>query len=331
MTSLVITDTQNKIIEVTNGPTLVLGKSQVTVVETGAAVAGADGANGQGVPTGGTTGQFLKKSSDTDYDTEWDTVSLSGYLTAANNLSDVSNNISAVANLMPTVAYSASGTHITITASGATVKPLVVKGASAQTGNLTEWQDSAGTALGSFGTTRFLGPNGSVVAGNGPGIAFQDYPTTGIGANHENIAIWERGTIALNLTNTLKEFRVPSDYYYSWASSTNNNSASDTKFSRASAGIIKLGVGSAYNALMCGCPTNATVGIDVYGAASQSANLQRWLNNTGTVQLAVGPTGQLKTNQTSSGTTLGSVTDKMPIYDEAGTLVGYVPIYDSIT
>lgn len=34
---------------------------------------GADGADGVGVPTGGTTGQVLKKKSNTDYDTEWGT------------------------------------------------------------------------------------------------------------------------------------------------------------------------------------------------------------------------------------------------------------------
>lgn len=32
---------------------------------------GSDGANGQGVPTGGTTGQILSKVSATDFDTEW--------------------------------------------------------------------------------------------------------------------------------------------------------------------------------------------------------------------------------------------------------------------
>lgn len=38
--------------------------------------AGATGSPGQGVPTGGTTGQFLRKSSSTDYDTTWGTVTL---------------------------------------------------------------------------------------------------------------------------------------------------------------------------------------------------------------------------------------------------------------
>ena len=35
---------------------------------------GEAGANGEGVPVGGTTGQFLKKTSGTNYDTEWDNV-----------------------------------------------------------------------------------------------------------------------------------------------------------------------------------------------------------------------------------------------------------------
>jgi hypothetical protein len=41
------------------------------------ALIGADGADGIGVPVGGTTGQALIKSSNTDYDTEWGTVASS--------------------------------------------------------------------------------------------------------------------------------------------------------------------------------------------------------------------------------------------------------------
>lgn len=53
------------------------------------------GANGVGVPTGGTTGQVMTKSSDTDYDTEWTTPS-GGASTLAEltdtNISNPSNN-----------------------------------------------------------------------------------------------------------------------------------------------------------------------------------------------------------------------------------------------
>lgn len=40
---------------------------------------------------------------------------------------------------------------------------------------------------------------------------------------------------------------------------------------------------------------------------------------------------QLRTSDTASAATPGTVTDKMPVYDAAGSLVGYVAIYDAIT
>ncbi|MCS6281441.1 MAG: hypothetical protein HUM72_12485 [Dolichospermum sp.] len=65
---------------------------------------GIDGTSGEGVPTGGTAGQILKKDSGTDYDTSWENLSNMGVLLASNNLSDVANvntarnNIGAVSN-----------------------------------------------------------------------------------------------------------------------------------------------------------------------------------------------------------------------------------------
>jgi hypothetical protein len=48
-------------------------------------------------------------------------------------------------------------------------------------------------------------------------------------------------------------------------------------------------------------------------------------------KLAVTEAGQIRTTLTSSGSTLGSVAKKLPIYDAAGALLGYIPIYDDIT
>lgn len=53
-------------------------------IEIGGA-AGLQGEPGEGLPTGGTTGQYLRKLSDTDYDYEWQTIAL----TALSALSDV--------------------------------------------------------------------------------------------------------------------------------------------------------------------------------------------------------------------------------------------------
>ena len=86
-----------------------------------------------------------------------------------------------------------------------------------------------------------LVPNGSVIAGNAPGLAFASYADTGIAANGDNFGLWESGTLALNLSNLIKEFRVPSDYKFAFSSATNNNSASDTSFYRNSAGVLRTG------------------------------------------------------------------------------------------
>lgn len=56
------------------------------------------GLPGQGVPSGGTTGQVLAKISNDNYDTHW-TSNGNGDLLAANNLSDVANTDTARNNL----------------------------------------------------------------------------------------------------------------------------------------------------------------------------------------------------------------------------------------
>jgi hypothetical protein len=60
------------------------------------------------------------------------------------------------------LAYASSGTHLTVTALSATDKTLVVKGAASQIANLTEWQNSSGTAGARITSSRdFSRPNGS--------------------------------------------------------------------------------------------------------------------------------------------------------------------------
>ncbi len=78
-------------------------------------------------------------------------------------------------------------------------------------------------------------PEGSVQAGSSPGLAFGLYTDTGLSANGSNLCFWESGTIALNLADIIKEFRVPSDYKFSFSSTPENNSGSDTLFLRDAA------------------------------------------------------------------------------------------------
>lgn len=60
---------------------------------------GAQGPQGAGVASGGTTGQYLRKSSDSDYATEWTTLSGGGDLLSTNNLIDLTSASAARTNL----------------------------------------------------------------------------------------------------------------------------------------------------------------------------------------------------------------------------------------
>jgi hypothetical protein len=72
---------------------------------------GPQGEPGEGVPAGGTTGQALVKTSNSDYATGWTTLNLTQYLLKASNLSDLTNVTAARSNLNlgPTVAQVFAG------------------------------------------------------------------------------------------------------------------------------------------------------------------------------------------------------------------------------
>lgn len=70
---------------------------------------GATGPAGAGVPTGGSTSQYLVKDSGTDYDTSWATMPT--YLLASNNLSDLVSASTARTNLASSMAVCTSGTR----------------------------------------------------------------------------------------------------------------------------------------------------------------------------------------------------------------------------
>jgi hypothetical protein len=135
---------------------------------------GATGATGPGVAVGGTANQVLKKIDSTDYNTTWGTIAGAVYQDTAPSspqTGDVWVDSDAVAGVLNQNDYllkadaSASTGYVskvggdTVIASGAAVKPLVLKGASSQTANLQEWQDSTGAVVAS------VEPDGNMVGG----------------------------------------------------------------------------------------------------------------------------------------------------------------------
>ena len=129
---------------------------------------------GPGVATGGTANQVLKKVDSTDYNTTWGTIAGAVYQASAPSspqTGDVWVDSDAVAGVLNQNDYllkadaSASTGYVskvggdTVIASSAAVKPLVLKGASSQTANLQEWQDSTGAVVAS------VSPTGNIVGG----------------------------------------------------------------------------------------------------------------------------------------------------------------------
>lgn len=124
--------------------------------------AGAAGAPGQGVPTGGTAGQFLTKIDGTNYNTDWTTVNLSQYLTISNAaatyqpLSGMSSYLTTASAASTYQTQAGMSSYLTSSTAASTYAPI----ASGQPSNGTIGQflvKNSGTAYDSSWTTVYLG------------------------------------------------------------------------------------------------------------------------------------------------------------------------------
>jgi hypothetical protein len=168
----------------------------------------------------------------------------------------------------------------TITAASASTKGLIIKGASSQTANLQEWQNSSGTVnarIDAYGTFQ----NGTA-GGYGAWINVQPAQ-----ASDKGIII--RG--AASQTANLQEWQ---------------NSAGTVLARINAGGVIKssilAGLTDGYSLIQFNYDTNgvgittgaaAQKGLIIRGAASQTANLQEWQNSAGTVLASIASTGQI--------------------------------------
>jgi len=158
----------------------------------------------------------------------------------------------------------------------ATVVPVVVRGASGQTANLTEWQNSAGTVLASVDAYGTLLSNWKAYIQSGASYLV---PITvrAAASQSANLQEWQ------NSAGTVLAF-IRSDGFarldqglqfgtmYSYAGAWSVDGGNSFKITQSSA---------AYSPLI------------VKGAASQTANLQEWQNSAGTVLASISPTGKL--------------------------------------
>jgi hypothetical protein len=184
----------------------------------------------------------------------------------------------------------------------------VVKGASGQSANLQEWQNSAGTVLtsvNSFGgmTAPGVFSSGSIRGGTTSSLGgFHSYtsniPSIPVVVNRAassqtaNIEEWQNsnGTVLTKVTSDGSITAPGLSVQYGIYSTTVGKASINPNYDTGSMGIYTENA--------------ANKGLVVRGAASQSANLQEWQNSSGTVLASISAAGNLTVQDlTVNGTT----------------------------
>lgn len=170
----------------------------------------------------------------------------------------------------------------TITASGAAVKPLVLKGAASQTANLQDWQNSAGTAMAFIETSGTFRTENRISAGTKTHIGgiLQSQATSA-----GEIGLVVRG--AASQTANLAEFHNSAGTVL--ANIDNGGGIQQPGEVRNAFGGASIG--DTTTAIYATVP--ATRPLIVKGAASQTAHLTEWQNSAATVLAGVSNTGHI--------------------------------------
>jgi len=166
---------------------------------------------------------------------------------------------------------------VTVLTTGASVIPLVAKGAAAQTANLQEWRDSAGAVLayvsagGVFSLANNYMQNINAIYATGSGAAGIDLGRSGVGATSLIGGYAQRLTLF-------------------------------------SSGLIAVGNGptSSGAQLQVEAPSAATIPLIAKGAAAQTANLQERRDSAGAVLSSVTAAGLHKWASGNEQTTVGA-------------------------
>ena len=221
--------------------------------------------------------------------------------------------------------YATSGTHLTATAQGGTVVPLAAQMANGQTANAVEVRDYLGNVRGGWGPQStvtdslalFLRPsNRSYYVGTDEAAGSMVFARSD-SANGLTF-IPNPGNVVLRASDISSDFLLELPNGNNLVLCPNAAGATDKKVQfgrRYSDSSSTVGCG-----VECWPKTGQTIpALAVMAPGGASAN---W---------AIGPGGEFRTALAAAATTLGSVVKKLAVQDTAGTVLGYLPLYDSIT
>ena len=180
-----------------------------------------------------------------------------------------------------------------VSSNGASTVVSVTKGATSQTANLQEWQNSAGTVLSKIDSAGALTVPSATIAY----VNFYSNGNTSFGGTTQTYNLTAGSSTSVGtFTVTPTSASTVGQVIRGAASQTANLQewqASDGTVRAAvdANGFIVAGAGSSIsNAVISARPFGASqVGVAVRGAASQTADLQQWQDSSGNVAAKIGP------------------------------------------
>lgn len=227
-----------------------------------------------------------------------------------------------------------TGTSTLIHTGSTVTKGLVVRGAASQTANLTEWQNSAGTGLLSVSASGapVLSSTAALNTGGGGIVLYStadevtNFQRLRINVTSANIAIYDlqkggTGAVGYHSWRVGGTVLMEVDASQTIFSGHLYNSADNTKdIGRLSVSPLRFRNGYFGTGLQAGAPANTAIAGSIHGyaftastiasvfqgAASQTANLTEWRNNSNVVQLAIAANGRDFVLDATTGTKIGT-------------------------
>jgi hypothetical protein len=167
--------------------------------------------------------------------------------------------------------------------------PFTVNGAASQTADLQQWKNSAGTVLAKItadGGANFAGTNVDILAGTG-NFTIRNSGTT---AYYTNSSLLVGTGYSAGIGVIIRGNGSQTADLQQWQHSDGNTYARITTYGQLSIGDVNPAIYANARISLNTVAANA-VGMVIRGVASQTANLQEWQNNAGSVLARFDPYG----------------------------------------
>lgn len=211
------------------------------------------------------------------------------------------------------------GATVNITTRATTQVGAIIRGVASQTADLQQWQNSNGTVLAkitSDGSINISGPSGiystygfssagGLSIGNGV-TSIYVHSTYGMGIQSASGNVTDPTLViklgSVNQTGSLQEWHSSTGTVLANVSNAGRINAPQFGSTQSGKTYVNTGTSADNNSWTFVTNSASNKGIVVVGSASQSANLQEWQNNSGTILNSISASGTLNINTSGTGT-----------------------------